>query len=420
MKRLKGFRDLVFDIVRGSTDLAEHTHRQVSDQVAELFPPVDPARAAVQFVNTVQMSIASSVYTSVRWVNNSVHQASRVAADAIPDGLGVLGEQFNVPVRSDAVATPGWALDLAEGAINGWYGDILADQDHTLSLDMSIRHEGRSVPLEAAAIAAAYPSGSKKICVLVHSLCSTEWLWSFQAEKHYGDPALGLGARLERDFGYTPIYVRYNTGRSLRDNGIDLAALITDLCEVYPQGVEDIVLLGHSMGGLVAKYAAHNVQQQSDSWASRLNKVICIGSPHEGSFLERFARAVEGRFRLLPIAGTQLIADLLQTRSKGIRDLYNGRSELDEVIPFVSDVSYHYIGGTLMKDTEHLACQFIGDILVAPHSALESERQDAMVTRDIVGGLNHISLVNHPSVYAAIVSQLASRQPLEYANSCCR
>ena len=408
MKRLMGFRDLVFDIVRGSINLAEHTHQQVSDQVMGLLPPVEPVKTAAQTVNTIQVGIASSVYTSIRLINSGVHQVSQVADDVISDTLLTPEESLTVPVRSDAIATPGWVLDLAEGAINGWYGDNLAEEDHTLGLDMSVRSEGRILPLESATVAAAYPNGSKKICILVHGLCSTEWLWSFQAEKHYGDPALSLGARLERDFGYTPIYVRYNTGQSLRENGIDLAALITDLCEVYPHDIEDIVLLGHSMGGLVSKYAAHYGQERSASWVPLLRKVICIGSPHEGSFLERFATAVEGILRWIPIPGTQVTADLLQTRSIGIRDLYNGRSESDELVPFVNDTAYHYIGATLTEDTEHVASQFIGDILVAPHSSVESARQDAMVTRDILGGLDHISLVNHPTVYAIVMSRMAS------------
>ncbi len=416
MKRLVGFRDLVFDLVRGSTNLAERTHKQVSDQVVASLPKVEPVQAAAQTINAIQMGIASSVYGSVRSINSGVHQATRVAANVIPDALLTEEEPLNAPVRSDAVKTPGWVLDFTEGLINGWYGDILDDQDHTLSLGMSVRHEGRILPLDEASVAAAYPSGSKKICVLVHGLCSTEWLWSFQAEKHYGDPALNLGARLERDLGYTPIFIRYNTGKTLSENGIELAALISDLCKVYPQDIEEIVLFGHSMGGLVSKYAANHNQQHSqqhgqqgsDSWAPRLSKVICIGSPHEGSFLARIAETVEKLFRIIPTPGTQVSAHLLETRSNGIRDLYNGRSEFDEVVPFVKDVCYHYIGSTLTQDTDHVAAQFIGDILVAPHSSMESERQNAMLTRDILGGLDHISLINHPRAYRTIMSRMFS------------
>ena len=47
----------------------------------------------------------------------------------------------------------------------------------------------------------------------------TEFAWGFGGGETYG-------ARLARDLGVTPVYVRYNTGRHISENGRSLAELL--------------------------------------------------------------------------------------------------------------------------------------------------------------------------------------------------
>ena len=74
----------------------------------------------------------------------------------------------------------------------------------------------------------------------------TEDAWTFPDGSDYG-------SLLARDLGYTPISLRYNTGRAIPDNGADLARLLGQLVAEYPVPIAEILPLGFSMGGQVIR-----------------------------------------------------------------------------------------------------------------------------------------------------------------------
>ena len=162
------------------------------------------------------------------------------------------------------------------------------------------------------------------MCVFVHSLAGTEWLWSLSSEEHYGDPDVTFGTRLADDLGYTPIYLRYNTGRHISENGRALATLLTEVLAAYPVPVEEIALVGHSMGGLVVRSAAHYAREHDEPWAAHLRHVACIGAPHLGAPLEKAVSVLTGVLRNVEAAGAQVPAALLDSRSAGVKDLRYG------------------------------------------------------------------------------------------------
>lgn len=405
MRRVRGFGELVFDVVRGTVNLVERTHRDVARRSVKLYSPTEEVKAVAEQINEAHLAVASVVYGSIRVVNGGVRAATKLAAAAVPNAL--VADAAAGASRSAMVKNANWVVDQAQAAVNGWYGDVFDTQKHLLAMDMTLRNDGRAIALEASAIAAAYPNATSKVCVLVHGLCSTEWVWEMQSEAHYGDAELCLGARMTQTFGYTALHVRYNSGRAIAENGEELAAFVSELVRNYPVAIDDIVVIGHSMGGLVSKHAVHRAQVDRAPWLEKLKRVICVGSPHEGSALERFAEATERVFGVIPTAATSVAAELLKTRSRGIRDLYHGRSSQDDMVPLADHVDYHYIGATLTADTEHFVSQFVGDILVAPHSSMESKREAHRVTRDILGGIDHVSLANHPLTWGVIQSYLA-------------
>src|SRR5690606_14178182 len=111
--------------------------------------------------------------------------------------------------------------------------------------------------------------------------------WSAYAEQTWGDPALNYGALLEAELGFSVLYVRYNSGLRIATNGRKLAQLLADVVSAYPVPLEEIVLIGHSMGGLVSRSAAHYASELELSWVQRLSHLICLGSPHHGAPLEK-------------------------------------------------------------------------------------------------------------------------------------
>ena len=85
-----------------------------------------------------------------------------------------------------------------------------------------------------------------RLAVFVHGLFETEHAWRYGGGPRYGD-------RLP---GWTPVYVRYNSGRHISENGRSLAERARR-ARARSDEVEEIALVGHSMGGLVARSACH-------------------------------------------------------------------------------------------------------------------------------------------------------------------
>ena len=60
-----------------------------------------------------------------------------------------------------------------------------------------------------------------------------------------------------------------------------------DLMAQWPVPVTELVLLGHSMGGLVGRSAVHVAQAAHLHWPSVLKHMVFLGTPHHGAPLER-------------------------------------------------------------------------------------------------------------------------------------
>jgi len=129
---------------------------------------------------------------------------------------------------------------------------------------MTFVHHGRALPLDAAAWAAAHPQATGKVAVFVHGLCCNESVWDLHRVHHDGQ---NYAERLSREAGFTPLFVRYNSGLGIADNGATLSQLLDGLMEVYPRRIQHLVLIGHSMGGLVAR--GSNPPVTCSAWGRR-------------------------------------------------------------------------------------------------------------------------------------------------------
>ena len=425
MRRTRGFIDLVFDLVEESTNLVERTHDAVVERSKRRFAPVEPAKSTAELVTGIQTAISGGVFESVRVLNGISRFTVNALADVAEAGLAQASDPAELdlatPVRSSAAGTAAWYVDYLQASINGFWGDHLARKQSRLDLGMTLRHHGRHLPATKEAFASAFPNPTNKVCVFVHSLAATEWLWSLASETHYGDPDVTFGTRLRDDLGFTPIYLRYNTGRHISENGRALAKLITEALDAYPVPVDEVALVGHSMGGLVARSAAHYAREHDEPWVSKLEHVACIGAPNLGAPLEKAVHLLTGVLRNVEAAGAQVPAELLNARSAGVKDLRYGYTvdeewlgrDPDEVfadarrnVPLVDGVGYYFLGATISRDPEHPLGQLLGDLLVRVPSASgespEPTRRIPFSGGAVFFGMNHIHIANHPEVYAAL------------------
>jgi len=328
------------------------------------------------------------------------------------------------PLRRDALGTLPWWVDHLEGTVNGFVGDHLARRGNGLDLGMRLRHEGRAVAPDA--LSRSLPETTPKVCVFVHGLSATEWSWVLYADRVWGDPSTCYASKLCEDLGYTPLFVRYNSGRHVSENGRALSELIAAVCAHYPVPIEQLALVGHSMGGLVARSAAHEGQRSKARWIDRLQHVFCIGSPHLGAPLEKGVHLLSAALRWIPAAGASVPAAVIDGRSDGIKDLRHGYTTDDEWrsadpdaplhdnrhdVPLVDGVTYSAVGGTITRDPDHPVGRLLGDLLVRKPSASgdapDPARRVRFHSREVFPGMNHLQLANHPAVYELLRSTLA-------------
>ena len=135
----------------------------------------------------------------------------------------------------------GQKVDLALAVLNGAVGDYLVRTDNGLALPMALHLHGEPIAPASAALSAAYPDATARVVVPVHGLMNNESIFAMPDARDYG-------TLLRDDLGLTPLYVRYNSGLPIADNGAALSALLSTLVSEYPVPIEEIVLLGYSMG----------------------------------------------------------------------------------------------------------------------------------------------------------------------------
>src|SRR4051812_33919994 len=102
--------------------------------------------------------------------------------------------------------------DAGVAALNGLVGDALHQQGHGLAVRMKLRAEGPP---------------TSTVVFLVHGLMATDAQWRMKDGSTYG-------SRLAGDRGATPVYVTYNSGRHVSDNGRELAQRIEAAVTSWP------------------------------------------------------------------------------------------------------------------------------------------------------------------------------------------
>ena len=372
----------------------------------------------------------SLVVSGVRDVHTSVAGRVHSVTDRLGGGLehrlhdGVAGAVYgSIGLGLRGTARAMRALDRHRGvpeieagprgrfvlsAVNGLIGEKIRTEVPELTFDAGIRVDGRDIDLTEAGVRAAFPDATRRIVVFVHGLCETEAYWRRRSRplRADGSTTLPYGDRLAADHGWTPVYVRYNSGLAITESAAALSALLGRLAENWPTQVDRIALVGHSMGGLVIR-AASVVADQSGrlSWTDRVSDVVFLGTPHLGSHVERLAARGSRTFGRLP--ETAPLARVLLERSQGVLDLHDG---LDAGTANLPHATYHLVAASLSRSPRHLVALGLGDLLVAPRSAFGTARGAEPLFPGAntvhLPGANHFDLLNHDDVYAALAGWL--------------
>ena len=238
----------------------------------------------------------------------------------------------------------------------------LGDRLHDVGLagQMRIVQSGRVVAPSAPELRAAFPRAASRVTVWLHGLGVTETVWRYP-----GRPRTSYGSLLERQEGFTPVFLRYNTGRSVRDSGAALDRLLEALLSAWPVSLTELALVGYSMGGLVVRSALQHGAARSATWVTRVRHTVHLGVPHLGAPLERVGRVTTSLLKALPNPFTKLIGAVADLRSAGVKALAHGDLTLDGAwVPLPPDGVHHAIVGALHANPHHPLSVLLGDGLV--------------------------------------------------------
>jgi len=368
---LQGVVRLAVEATVGVTDLVEKMHHTI--QLGHL--PLGTSRAD----NT--RGLTGFVYRSIRGTTRLVGKG----LDAGMTPLTVLLPEETTTTTRDAFVS----------AINGLYGDHLVETDNPLAVDMELRLEEQSVDTERSPVAA-----TGKVMLFVHGLCLNDEHWTRDGQNH--------GLVLATDLGYTPLYLRYNTGLPIAENGRALAEMLESSLRDWPQQPSELVIVGHSMGGLVARSACHHGSLAGHDWLQHLHRLVSIGTPHHGAPLERGGNWIEYAMDFSPYAAP--FTRISTKRSAGLTDLRHGciTDTAQEFVPLPAGVDCYAMAATLGKKRGRIVERLVGDGLVPLDSALGRHNDPGRTlvfpeSNQWVGfETGHLELLGEPAVYAQL------------------
>jgi alpha-beta hydrolase superfamily lysophospholipase len=400
---------VVGDALAGVVGVVRDTHRAIADRA---FSAGGPAARPIRALHGV---ISEGVYATVLGAHAVVPRLIGIAV-----GHGWRPEQ--APLSGHRAGR----LTLA--VLNGLWGDTLSGRHPELATPMTIRSGGADVPLTTDGLRLAFPTADPRIALFVHGLCETEEYWSLAARRHHGAEDTTLGSRLERDLGLTPVHLRYNTGLHVSDNGLRLAGLLDDLVARWPVPVEQITLVGHSMGGLVIRSAGRQGAAAGRRWVPVVRHVVCLGTPHLGAPLARGVHTTAWLLARFP--ESRPVARLLGGRSAGVHDLGFGalveedwRDADPEALPsdrcteepVLPHADHYFIGATVTRRHDNPLAAVLGDLIVPYRSAVGAGHPRRLPPGSAgdrhLGGLHHFDLLNHPAVHDELCALLAATEP---------
>ncbi len=246
---------MVVDAADATTDVVEKMHRTIQMRPSPFGASVSDGTSGITGL------VYRNVRRGIRLVGLAVEVGLAHVAELLPEGE-------SSPTR-----------DTYRSVINGVCGDYLARTGNPLAIDMSLRFRCYRVSLyDPQSIFEQHSDvtvGKKRLLVLVHGLCMNDQHWSRDGHDH--------GAALADELGYLPLYLRYNSGLRISDNGEALAKILETLIRNWTQPVEEVAILGHSMGGLVARSACHHGRLARHAWLKHLDKLVFLGTPHHGA-----------------------------------------------------------------------------------------------------------------------------------------
>jgi pimeloyl-ACP methyl ester carboxylesterase len=348
---LQGLTRLITDATVGITDLVEAMHRRV------VHPPLLPSTPIQHLISR----IAGFTYKNIKWSTKFIGGSLEKALELLAPRLGKIESTDE--------------LESIRSVLNGVVGDYLEEKENPLEIKIQFRLKGKTINLNRKGLKTAYPDINGKILLMIHGSCMNDIQWTRNEHNH--------GDLLAKELCKTPLYLHYNSGRHISNNGQDLSSLLEKLIAQWPVPIESLEILAHSMGGLVSRSALYYGNQQKKNWTKYIRKVVFLGTPHHGAPLEKVGNYIDVILEAIPYA--KPFARLGKVRSAGITDLRYGnlieedwksherfepKGDQRQRIPLARSIDFYNIAAILGKEKDIIGPHIIGDGMVGIKSAI--------------------------------------------------
>ncbi len=402
---IQGCSQLAVQATLGGTDLVQAMHQTILRQPLPLGKGSTQAPSGLHgLVYRVLASTSGFVYDAVRSITKLVGNGIDSALTHLQPELVHLDSSH----RRDAMIS----------ILNGVLGDHMQAHDNPLTIPMSLRHGGHALELTRDSLTAAIAQPSGKVLLLLHGHCMNELQWCRHGHDH--------GEVLAAANGFTPVYLRYNTGLHISENGRALADVLEQLVHEWPVSVQELCIVGYSMGGLVARSAFHYGGQAGHGWLKRVHQLFFLGTPHHGSMLEQAGNVLDKALEVSPYS--HALSRLGKIRSAGTTDLRHGNlvdedwaghnrfahfADQRAISQLPKRVKCYAIAAMISKKHSELHGQLVGDGLVPVKSAQGQHRNNAralnipLAQQQVFYGLNHLQLLDSQAVYDQLQQWMA-------------
>jgi len=310
-------------------------------------------------------------------ISSLVYKSVHTATFTVGKGVDAALSKLQPLLESAEDAEPGTRRrEAVMAALNGVMGDRLVATNNQFATPMTLRYQGNALTWDDPP---PMPAATGKVLLLIHGLCMNDLQWQTKQDETVHDHGEALATAL----GYTPVYLRYNSGLHTSVNGRELSAQLEQLAAHWPVPIKELTIVAHSMGGLLARSAVHYARRDDLRWPDHLKNIIFLGTPHHGAPLEKAGNWLDVIIGSTPYSAP--FTRLVQLRSAGITDLRHGHvldedwQDLDrferkpdsrEAVPLPVGVACYTVAATTAAKRSLLADRLIGDGLVPLRSAL--------------------------------------------------
>lgn len=391
---LQGANQLLIDAIISISQIVESLHHRINGLSALTGRP-----------RTEQTSgLAGLIYKGIRGL-------TEVIGNSIDGPLALINQVLSEPPHSAKAFA-------VQSVLNGVLGDYLLARNNALAIDMHFNTAQDRLNTEQLEqfLEQATKHKHTKLLIMVHGLCLNHLQWTHK-DHNYAE-------RLAAQLGYTTVYLNYNSGLHISQNGQQFSALLETLNTMVSAELQ-ICVVAHSMGGLVARSACYYAEKRGATWPGAVQKMVFLGTPHHGAPLEKTGNWLDMLLGAHPY--TAPFGQLIKVRSSGITDLRYGNIREEDwqernpfdfsrdcriPTPLPADIECYALAGSLQIGGRGYANKVLGDGLVTVDSALGWHQSKPFTLKFAaknqchIKGINHMQLLGAPEVYARLVEWL--------------